>query len=120
LPNSGLPFVSIKNDGFYLNDIKIIDKKAELQMAIFKILIDLHIEEFYTGTIKYISISKIDSLLRTQGFDLEDPEKQIRRAIYLIRTSVKLTGIGTKMDSLIESEKWKGYRISDHIFLRKF
>jgi hypothetical protein len=89
----------------YLNDIKIIDKKAELQMAIFKILIDLYVEEFHTNEIKYISISRINSLLKSMGFNLEDPERQICRAIYLIRTSVKSTGIDTKMDSLIESVK---------------
>ena len=89
MPNGRLPFVSIKNDGFYLNDIKIIDKKAELQFAIFKILVDLYIEEFYTGEIKYISISKIDLLLKSKGFNLEDPEKQIRQNIYIIRNSIK-------------------------------
>jgi hypothetical protein len=60
---------------------------------------------------------------------IRNPNQPIRRkqsvetkinAIYLIRTSVKSTGIDTKMDSLIESVKWKGYRISDRIFLRKF
>jgi DNA-binding winged helix-turn-helix (wHTH) protein len=86
-------------------------------MAIFKILIDLYIEEFYACTIIYISISKIDLLLRAQGFDLEDPEKQIRQNIYYIRNSIKKSGINLE---IIESHKWKGYRINNHIFLKKF
>jgi hypothetical protein len=46
-------FTTIKHDGIYLNDIKIIDRKAKLQFAVFKILIDLHIEEFHEGKFNY-------------------------------------------------------------------
>jgi hypothetical protein len=38
-------FVSIKDDCIYVNDIKIIDKKAKLQFAIFKILINQYADE---------------------------------------------------------------------------
>jgi hypothetical protein len=103
----------------YLNNIKIIDKKAELQFAIFRILIDLYIEEFHAGEMKYISISKINSLLKSMGFNLEDPERQIGISIYRIRTSIKSAFKDLQIHSIIETKKWKGYRLSNQVLLKK-
>jgi DNA-binding response OmpR family regulator len=88
-------------------------------MAIFKILIDLYIEEFYAYTIKYISIAQIDLLLRAQGLDLEDPEKQIGMCICRIRSSIKSILKDTNANSIIETKKWKGYRLSNQIVFKK-
>ncbi|GHU20658.1 hypothetical protein FACS189472_12350 [Alphaproteobacteria bacterium] len=87
-PENERLFISVRIDGFYLNDAKIVDKKAELQFAILKILIKLSAEELFTGESKYISISQISSILKSQNI-FENDEKQIRSAIYYIRVSIK-------------------------------
>jgi hypothetical protein len=112
-------FVSVKDDGIYLNNIKIIDKKAELQFAIFKILIDLYIEEFFAGKLKFVTIPQIRAILESQKIFVDD-EKQIRTAIYYIRTSTKAAHRDLKTDSIIESQKWKGYRLCNNVFLGRF
>jgi hypothetical protein len=114
-----IPFISIGYDGIYLNNVKIIDRKAELQIAIFKILTHLYIEESYEGKIKYISITEISSLLKSRGFILEDPEMQIVESIYRIRSSIKSNFKNSQIHTIIESKKWKGYRLSNQIVLRK-
>ncbi|MDR1235395.1 MAG: hypothetical protein LBJ96_00145 [Holosporaceae bacterium] len=119
LSENELFFISIKTDGIYLNNVKIIDKKAELQFAIFMILIDLYVEEFFSKEPKYILISQICSKLKFQKKIVGD-EKQIRTAIYYIRASIKAVHKCPKTDSVIESQKWKGYRLSKSIFLRRF
>jgi hypothetical protein len=113
-------FVSIKDDGAYLNGVKVIDKAAKLQFAIFKILTDLYFEEFYTAMPKYISISRICSLLESKGMIIDDAENQIRVAIYYIRTSIKTAFKHMKNNSIIESQKWKGYRLSNDVLLKRF
>ncbi|MDR0631794.1 MAG: hypothetical protein LBF54_00920 [Holosporaceae bacterium] len=97
-------FISVKDDGIYLNDIKIIDKKAELQSAIFKILIDHYLKEFFLGH-QYITISEICSSLESSKFCMEDRENQIRVAIYHIRTSINKAHKHLYGNSVIESVK---------------
>jgi hypothetical protein len=113
-------FISIKHDGIYLNDIKIIDKKAELQMAIFKILMTYYVEDIFNNTSTYISISKINSSLKNYGISIDDYENQIRKNIYKIRLSIKSAHPQIGKTSIIDSVNWGGYRISDQVFLRKF
>jgi hypothetical protein len=80
-PKDELFFVSIKNDGIYLNDTKIIAEKAGLQFAIFRILLDLYVREFFAAELKYVTIPQIRAILESQKIFVED-EKQIRTAIY--------------------------------------
>lgn len=117
--NNELFFASIKDGGIYLNNVKIIDKKAELQFAIFKILIDLHIEEFFAGKLKFVTIPQIRAILESQEIFVDD-EKQIHTAIYYIRISIKIAHKHLKTYSIIESQKWKGYRLSNNVFLGRF
>jgi hypothetical protein len=61
-------FISVKNDGIYLNDIKIIDKKAELQFAIFKILLRQHILSLVECKHSSLNAHQIASELEKQCF----------------------------------------------------
>jgi hypothetical protein len=118
--NERLLFVSIGDDCVYVNDEKIVDKKAKLQFAIFRILLDSYVEEFFSGESQYASIQRIDFALKSKGFILEDPENQICGSIYRIRASIKSADKRLTSDSIIESKKWEGYRINDRVFLKKF
>jgi DNA-binding response OmpR family regulator len=67
--------------------------------------------------IKYISITKINLSLKSMGFNLEDPETQIHKSIHHTRNSIKENGINLE---IIETSKWKGYRLNSHILLKNF
>ncbi|GHT97565.1 hypothetical protein FACS1894126_1840 [Alphaproteobacteria bacterium] len=113
-------FISVRMDGFYLDDVKIINKEADLQMAIFRVLLCAYVDEFFSGERKYINVQQICSLLEAEGIFLEDPENQIHSSIYYIRTSIKSAHKNLKTDSVISLKKAKGYRINDGVFLKRF
>ena len=108
------PRISVSAEGIYLNNKKFIDKKAELQLVIFRVL--LH--NFSDSVIEcraanYVSNREINAHLRKRGLFLNDHEAQLRKAIYKIRKSAK-----KQFDiEIIEAESWKGYRINPRIFM---
>ena len=108
-------FLSYQSDGFYLDGIKIIDKKATIQELIIRYLINSYIENIYITTSKYVSIHQIVKFLQMNGVKSDDYETQIRKAIWRIRSiCYRVSQI-----ELIESEAWKGYRIKSSIFIGK-
>lgn len=114
--NEQLFFVSIETDGIYLNGKKIISKRAKLQMAIFMILAEHYIDEFFSSP-SYLSFLQISSRLQKKGIYAEDIENQVRMAIYRIRLSVqKSEGIDT---NIISQSKYGGYRLENSLFLSR-
>lgn len=109
-------FVSFKDDGVYLDGFRIIDKKAELQMAIFKILTIHCTNEILYGS-NYISIFKICAELRKMEIDSYDLENKVRVSIYRIRNSA--SKVSDSKIKLINSSKWNGYRIDEGIFFMR-
>jgi hypothetical protein len=109
--NDELLFVSLRDDGFYLNHIKIIDKKSELQIAILKILIEHYKNEISSGS-NFLPISKISFNLRKMGIESFNLENQIRTSIHRIRKI-------TSSKNIIDSSKWHGYRFGDHVFIER-
>lgn len=107
-------FLSYKNDGFYLDGIKIIDQKVTLQIAFLKILVEHSMNEFF-HTSSYIRSSKILGVLRKLRLNIENNPNQICDIAYNVRKTVKRK-TGIKIE-IIDSENWNGYRLSDHIIL---
>ena len=104
----------VKNDGFYLNNIKIVDKKSELQFAIFDILIDHYFYEIKNGCC-YLHIKSICDQLEKKSIFLDNPQNQINNAIYKIRNNIKkITHINYQ---IIENKRWEGFRINNEVFL---
>lgn len=105
--------ITCRNDGIYLNNIKIIDKRAELQSAFFKVLIKHYHNEVVNGS-SYLSTQKICSEL-----DKQFPSVLINsNQIYYIARNIKLS-IKKQTDTLceiIDSESWNGYRLGKHVF----
>lgn len=109
------PRVSVGAGGIYLNNRKFIDKKAELQFAVFNALVDHYFHEFKNGS-EYISIKNMKKKM-SDKFKNSDPI-QISKAIYNIRDTAKKI-LGDDNFSIITSEKWQGYRLNDDVFLAR-
>ena len=109
------PRVSVDAEGIYLNNKKFIDKKAELQFAVFDALVDHYFHEFKNGS-EYISIKNMKKKMSGK-FKNSDPI-QISKAIYNIRDTAKKI-LRNDSYSIITSEKWQGYRLNDDIFLAR-
>ncbi|GHU00109.1 hypothetical protein FACS1894126_6430 [Alphaproteobacteria bacterium] len=118
--SKGSHFVSIREGCIYENDAEIINKEANLQLAIFRVLLHACVDEFFSGEKKYVNVQQIYSALKAEGIFLENPEEQIGRSIYYIRASIKSVHKNLGTNSIIESKKWKGYRINDGVFLERF
>jgi hypothetical protein len=110
--------VTARNDGIYLNGIKIINQKAVLQIEIFKILIRHYMNDILNATSTYITISQIASSPEIQKICSDDYENQIRVAIHSIRVFIRANCKCN--DSIIESRKWMGYRLGSNVFLERF
>jgi hypothetical protein len=80
-------FVSIKDDGIYLDDVKTVSKKAVKQFATFKFLLKKQflglLNAEHIGTKWYQIASEFES-------DSQNTlsEQQIRQIVYLIRKSI--------------------------------
>ena len=107
--------VSVGAEGIYLNNKKFIDKKAELQFAVFDALVEHYFHEFKNGS-EYISIKNMKKKMSGK-FKNSDPI-QISKAIYNIRDTAKKI-LEDDSYSIITSEKWQGYRLNDDIFLAR-
>lgn len=97
----------------YLNDCKLIDKKAKLQIAIFNILIEHYKNEISFGS-SYLPISKMCSNLKKIGINSYNLDNQIHSSIHRIRNSISTI---TNSKNVIVSSKWNGYRFGDQVFI---
>lgn len=104
-------WISLNNDGFYLNDLKIIDSRAFIQYSIFKIIVENSIKDSLSITKTYLSSKNIIHQLRSQKISIN--ESELIRNIYYIRCSIKKVCAA----SIIENKKWQGYRLMEGVFL---
>ncbi len=82
-------FISIKEDGIYLNDTKIIDKKATQQIIIFKELLKAHNKAILECQPKNgKNWSELAAKLEKHSKHTVQ-EGQIRQLIYFIRMNIK-------------------------------
>ncbi len=108
--------ISLKSDGYYLNEIKFIDRNAEIQFEVFSILIEHYFHEIRRGA-SYISPTKIYEQLKKNIASDDVLQIQVHSIIYKIRVNIKKY---TKVDyPIIASKKWNGYRINNGVFLSR-
>lgn len=123
MEESGQLAVSFLNDRLYLNGAKIIDKKASLQIAIFKILLEKHILGNIYSTTTGMNTSQISAKLVRDGskncaFTLIEPERQVWQAIYLLKKRVgKEFGKETGENFIISSQTSGQYKLNEKIVL---
>ncbi|MBR1734634.1 MAG: hypothetical protein IJ730_04200 [Alphaproteobacteria bacterium] len=122
-----LLFVSFQNDNLYINDLKIIDKKAKLQIAILKILMEKHIVGSLRGsstglnTIQIVESLKKEKLQEKNGTYIDmlfDAEDQVKRHIYRIKKSIAAK-LGKHIgENFIQSAKVaKKYKLNENVVL---
>ncbi len=115
---NNLLFVSFQNDGIYLNDLKIIDQKSKLQIAVFKILLERHLIGYINSTYSGVNTLQISNVLQEKGFLSLESEKQVRQLIYRIKKSVS-EKFGKEIDNdFIQSSQNSGqYRLGKNVVL---
>lgn len=111
-------FISFQDDGVYINMSKFIDKRATLQVAIIKLLIEKHTIGTLYSTNTGLNTLQISSHLEKCGFRNFDLEKHVRQSIYRIRkNSLKKYGEFIA-NQFIESSKLNGqYKLGKNVVL---
>ncbi len=113
-----LLFVVFQNDGVYLSNVKVIDQKSKLQIAVFKALLRQHIIGHIDSVSVGINIVQMASMLRKKGFSSLELEKQVRQAVYLIKKSVSEKYGREIGDNFIVSSKISGqYKLGKKVTL---
>ena len=116
--NNDLIFVSFKSDGVYLNKSKLIDKRATLQIAIMRTLMEKHLLGILHGTDTGLNTLQISSALKQAGFKSFDLELHIRQSIYRIRRSLSAKYDPNVCEKFIHSSKGSGrYKIGKNVVL---
>lgn len=67
--------LSLKSDGFYLQNKRIISKKARIQYVIFTILVEQRIDDFWNQKKSYISPKAIQKILEEKDICLTEKER---------------------------------------------
>lgn len=83
-----LLLVVFQNDGIYLNDLKIIDQKSKLQIAVLKVLLERHFVGHINATYSGVNTIQISKVLQEHGFSSLELEKQVRQSIYRTKKNV--------------------------------
>jgi hypothetical protein len=110
-------FISIKNDGIYLNDIKIIDKKAELQFAIFQLLLKRHALSCIDSKRLGLKAYQIASELDKDDSKFVDINKYVRQSIAKIKANIRKKYDQKICDELILSTPNQGYYLSKKVVI---
>jgi S-adenosylhomocysteine hydrolase len=95
--------------------VEIINNRANLQAAIFRILFAHYKKHYWESEIAFIKADDIAQILEKQGIRIYDVKGQIRRKIQ--KTQRKIYN-RFNVDIVI-TEKWKGYGISSNLVLKK-
>lgn len=113
-----LLFISFRDDGVYLNEVKIIDKRANLQIAVLKALLEKHLIGNLYSTPTGVNIIKIASILSAKGVSSLDLEKQIRQSIYRIKKNVSEKYDDEVGEIFIQSSQAYGrYKLAKNVVL---
>lgn len=111
--------ISLRDNCIYLNNEKLIDKKSLLQQAILKILLKQHLSGYIDATSQGLNTLQILDLLDdSKSFQTDEPDKQIKQAIFIIKKKVA-TLYGKKIgEKFILSSKYSGqYRLGRNVTL---
>ena len=116
--NTGSFFIKIKDGSIFINDVKIVSKKARIQYIVLKALVNKYTDDFWKDEISFISTSEIAAILEKNGFYARDCARQVRQAISKIRMSIQQNFKNQfSNDAVIISKKWKGYRLNEYVVL---
>ncbi len=111
-------FVSFLSDGVYLNDTKIIDKKADLQIAVFKILMEKHIIGNLHSAPAGLNTYQISVALEKIGYQSFELEKHVRQSIYKIKKNISRKYGNCTGESILQSSKLSGaYKLAKNVVL---
>lgn len=111
-------FVSFRNDSLYINDLKIIDKKAKLQIAILKLLIEKHLIGNLNSTPTGLNTCQLSAALERRGFQSFDLEKNVRQSIYQTKKNIAAKlGKEASESFILSSTKTGQYRLGKNVVL---
>lgn len=111
-------FIAFKQDGVYLNGAKLIDKRAKLQIAILKILMEKHLIGNLYSSRTGLNTVQISSILETLGFSYFDLEKYVRQSIHRIKKNISEKHNPEISENFIQSSKLTGqYRLGKNVVL---
>lgn len=113
-----LIFVSFQKDGVYLNGAKLIDKRAKLQIAILKILMEKHLIGNLHSTHTGLNTLQISLYLEKEGFSSFDLAKYVRQSIHRIKKSSAEKYNKQIGENFIQSSKISGqYKLGKNVVL---
>lgn len=113
-----LLFISFHDDGVYLNNLKIIDKRAVLQIAVLKLLIEKSLIGRLNSTSTGVNTYQLSTAIKKKGFQSFDSEKNIRQSIYQIKRNVSQKFGKQIGDNFIQSSTISGqYRLGKNVVL---
>jgi hypothetical protein len=108
-------FISVKNDGIYLNALKIIDKCATQQIIVFKLLLKNQTEltlAFRKSGLKWSEIAA--ELEAKNGGTIS--EQHVRQIIYMIRKNIRKKYSEYVCNEIIQLDI-SGYRLGKKLAL---
>ena len=106
--------ISVKCDGLYLDDHKIINKSNRL-FFIAKILINHYVYECFHGK-QYLPTTEIlEHLENIEKGHTQLSDENIYTSISKLNSCFKLF----TSDPIIENKKGKGYRLNDNVFITR-
>ena len=115
---NNLIFIAFKHDGVYLNEAKLIDKRAKLQIAILKILMEKHLVGNLYFSRTGLNTVQISYILEKEGFSYFDLEKYVRQSIHRIKKNISEKYNHEISENFIQSSKLTGqYRLGKNVVL---
>jgi uncharacterized protein YlaN (UPF0358 family) len=118
LLNVKLLFTSIRHDGIYLNDLKIIDRKAKKQLVVFKFLLKKQLsylcESENIGSQWHHIAAQLETDDANKGIV---DEQQVKQIIYTIRKNVTNKHNESIANEFIQYNDLHGYHLGRKVTL---
>ncbi|MDR1334517.1 MAG: hypothetical protein LBJ71_04850 [Holosporaceae bacterium] len=111
-------FAAIKNDGIYLNDIRVIDKKAKKQLTVFKFLLKKQLSYLCDSENVASQWHHIAAQLEIGDANkgIVD-EQQVKQIIYIIRKNVANKHNESIANEFIQYDDLYGYHLGRKVTL---
>jgi hypothetical protein len=107
-----LYFIIIKGDSIFINNIKIISKKAKLQFIIFELLLEHYFETYVMkrNANEFLSVRDLMKSIESKYKLTISQESQIRRSLNALKENIE-SKLGDQ-NPIIETVPWKGHRLN--------
>ncbi|GHT93669.1 hypothetical protein FACS1894122_09250 [Alphaproteobacteria bacterium] len=116
--NSNLFFIVMKEDGAFINGIKVANKigkngRITLRYAILEILVEQHFNSHVMNRSSKLYLNGDELILRgvSKNRDVNNKETQIEKPIRVLR-KILTEKFGVSENDIIETVRWKGYRLN--------